>query len=171
MSHITAAEAGGVSVTAFLDTIAQSEIGAAMLATSDDGYDVIVGSRPGHMILAPSYRDHPRLLMVLNSGIKSTAAGRYQFLARTWDVLAERLVLNDFSPESQDRGCVELLRECGALACLQDGNVPDAVRRCSHIWASFPSAGYGQHENKMTQILEWFQAALIAQPAMQVSNA
>lgn len=169
MTRICAAEAGGVAVTAFLDTIAQSEIGARMLAQSDDGYDVIVGSTPGKMVLTPTYRDHPRLLMVLHSGIKSTAAGRYQFIVRTWDPLARDLVLPDFSPESQDRACVELLRRCGALACLQAGNIPDAVRAVAHIWASFPSAGYGQHENKMTQILEWFHAAFIAQPAMGVS--
>jgi muramidase (phage lysozyme) len=139
---------------------AQSEIGAAMLAASDDGYNLIVGSRPGHLIEFDSYADHPRQLIVLNSGVKSTAAGRYQFIISTWDGLRKDLGLPDFSPLSQDVACVELLRQCGALDKINAGIIPDAIRAASHIWASFPSAGYGQHENKMTQLLGWFSDAL-----------
>lgn len=159
MARITASP----NVRAFLDMIAQSEIGAALLAASDDGYNVEVGSTPQRPILFSSYVDHPRALMVLNSGLKSTAAGRYQFLARTWDALKSSLFLPDFSPLSQDGACVELLRECGALAQLNAGNIPPAVRAAAPIWASLPSAGYGQHENKMTQCLSWFSAALAGQ--------
>lgn len=155
MARITAS----ANVRAFLDMIAMSEIGAALLAASDDGYNVEVGSTPQRPILFDSYADHPRALMVLGSGIKSTAAGRYQFLAHTWDGLKESLFLPDFSPLSQDAACIELLRECGALAKISADQVPDAIRSASHIWASFPSAGYGQRENKMTQLLGWFSAA------------
>lgn len=163
MARITAQSAGGVNVVAFLDTIAQSEIGAALLAASDDGYDVEVGSTPQRPILFDSYADHPGMLMVLNSGLKSTAAGRYQFLHVTWEDLRAQLSLPDFSPTSQDLGAIELLRQCGALACIEGGMIPDAVRHCSHIWASFPSAGYGQPENKMTELLGWYSDALAAQ--------
>lgn len=169
MSRISASEAGGVNVVAFLDTIAQSEIGAALLANSDDGYDVIVGSTPHKPVLMPSYADHPRLRVQLGN-IVSTAAGRYQFIAPTWDGLARKLTLPDFSPDSQDRACVQLLRDCGALACLQAGMIPDAVRHAAPVWASLPGAGYGQHENKMMQVLTWFDAAMLAQPAMQDSE-
>lgn len=169
MSRISASEAGGVSVVAFLDTVAQSEIGAKLLAESDDGYDVIVGSTPAKPVLTPSYADHPRLRVSLGR-IVSTAAGRYQFLASTWDRIARQLALPDFSPDSQDRACVQLLRDCGALACLQAGMIPDAVRHAAPVWASLPGAGYGQHENKMMQVLTWFDAAVLAQPAMQDSE-
>lgn len=169
MSRISASEAGGVNVVAFLDTIAQSEIGAALLASSDDGYDVIVGSTPAKPMLIPAYADHPRIRVQIGK-LVSTAAGRYQFIAPTWDGLVRRLALPDFSPDSQDRACVQLLRDCGALACLQAGMIPDAVRHAAPVWASLPGAGYGQRENKMIQVLEWFHAALIAQPAMQESE-
>jgi muramidase (phage lysozyme) len=60
-------------------------------------------------MLFTSYVDHPRKLISLPKlGIKSSAAGRYQFLLSTWDDLHTRLgtrVLPDFSPESQDRAC------------------------------------------------------------------
>lgn len=150
------------NVCAFLDMTAKSEIGEQLLAASDDGYNVIVGSTPQRPILFDSYEDHPHMLIVLKSGVKSTAAGRYQFLIKTWNGLKEALFLPDFSPLSQDAACVELLRECGALDKINAGNIHDAIRSASRIWASFPSAGYGQHENKMTQLLGWFSDALAA---------
>lgn len=151
--------AASSNICAFLDMIAMSEIGATLLAASDEGYNVEVGSTPQRPILFDSYADHPRALMVLGSGIKSTAAGRYQFIAGIWDALKESLFLPDFSPLSQDAACIELLRECGALDKINADQIPDAIRAASHIWASFPSAGYGQHENKMTQLLGWYSDA------------
>ncbi|TPQ32162.1 glycoside hydrolase, partial [Burkholderia ubonensis] len=44
MARISVAAAGGKNRVAFLDTVAVSEIGAALLAKSDDGYNVLVGS-------------------------------------------------------------------------------------------------------------------------------
>ena len=154
--------AASANICAFLDMIAMSEIGEHLLAVSDDGYNVQVGSTAQRPILFDSYADHPRMLIVLRSGVKSTAAGRYQFLIKTWEGLKEVLSLPDFSPLSQDAACVELLRECGALDKINAGHIPDAIRSASHIWASFPSAGYGQHENKMTQLLGWFSDELAA---------
>lgn len=158
MARIAAAQ----NICAFLDMLAMSEIGAALLAASDDGYNVEVGSTPQRPLLFASYADHPRTLMVLNSGLKSTAAGRYQFLVHTWDALKSSLFLPDFSPLSQDVACVELLRQCGAQEKLVAGLIPDAIRAAAPIWASLPGAGYGQPENKMTQCLGWFAAALTA---------
>ena len=66
--------------SAFLDMIAWSEIGPALLAVSDNGYNVIVGSTPSNPNLFISYSDHPRKLVQLRPGLVSTAAGRYQLL-------------------------------------------------------------------------------------------
>ena len=51
-------------------------------------------------------RDHPRVREVIpdgpNKGQTSDASGRYQFLSSTWDPIAAKLGLKDFSPSSQD---------------------------------------------------------------------
>jgi muramidase (phage lysozyme) len=134
---------------AFLDTIAYSE-GTA--GHGDDGYNVLVGGD-----LFDGYADHPRKLVILNrAGLKSTAAGRYQILARTWDALKAKLHLPDFGHDSQDKAALELVRECGALDDAEAGRFDDAVAKCAHIWASFPGAGYGQRENELTKLRDAF---------------
>ncbi len=97
---------------AFLDMIAWSEIGPRLLAVSDNGYDVIVGSTPERPILFEGYADHPRRKIAEENDSwdrdgkvdYSTAAGRYQILARYYDHYRQQLGLPDFSPASQDAG-------------------------------------------------------------------
>lgn len=159
MARLGIKEAGGPNVLAFLDMLAVSEIGTEMLSMpeTDDGYKVIVGSTPESLRLCSNYDDHPQEFVKFNHGhgasITSSAAGRYQFLARTWDSLARDMRLEDFSPENQDRGAIELIRECGALTLIRNSRIADAVDHCAHTWASLPGAGYGQHENKLNALL------------------
>ena len=134
---------------AFLDMIAHSEIGQALLDVSDNGYNVIVGSTAQHPDLFNSYADHPRKLVRLNAKLSSTAAGRYQLLARYFDVYKKQLDLNDFAYYSQDTIALQQIKECHALDDIDAGNFASAVAKCAHIWASLPSAGYGQHENSL----------------------
>ncbi len=147
---------------AFLDTVAFSEIGPAMLAQSDNGYNVIVGSKPGRLDLFPSYADHPRkavLLVIRGRGVKSTAAGRYQILARYFDHYRTSLNLPDFGPRSQDLIALRLIEECHAMHAIDVGDFEDAVHRCRSRWASLPGAGYGQHENEMDDLRTAYLAA------------
>jgi len=55
-----------------------------------------------------SFKDHPRVKVPLEGGDYSTAAGRYQFIADTWDAEAKKLGLRDFSPDSQDKAAWDL---------------------------------------------------------------
>jgi lysozyme len=136
------------NVTAFLQTIRVSE-GTA----GSDGYSILVGG--GHF---DSFADHPRQLVYLpNLGYSSSAAGAYQILRRTWDGVAAKLGLADFSPSSQDRAAVELIKQRGALADVRAGRFADAVAKCKKEWASLPGAGYGQRENSLATL----QAAYI----------
>ena len=132
---------------AFLDMIAFSELGAALIAVSDRGYDVIVGSTAQNPHLFPSYADHPRILVNLRPGLSSTAAGRYQLLARYFDAYKRQLDLPDFSPACQDAIALQQIKERRALDDVDAGRISVAVAKVRNIWASLPGAGYGQHEN------------------------
>ena len=146
---------------AFLDMIAFSELGPALLAKSDNGYNVIVGSTAAAPILFADYADHPRRrmeLIIKRRTVVSTAAGRYQLLSRYFDAYKRQLGLSDFSPASQDAIALQQIREQRALADIDAGNFAAAVDKCRNIWASLPGAGYNQHENK----IEDLQAAFVA---------
>ena len=144
---------------AFLDAIAFSELGPELLALSDNGYNVIVGSTPAKPILMKSYDDHPRVLVKLNAKLSSTAAGRYQLLSRYFDAYRRQLGLKDFSPASQDAIALQQLKEQGALALIDAGQFDKAVAKCANIWASLPGAGYGQHENQLADLRVAFTRA------------
>lgn len=131
------------NLAAFLDMIAHSE-GTCTIAGSDDGYNVLVGGK-----LFSGYADHPR---VLNKALRSTAAGRYQLLARYFDAYKRLLNLTDFSPESQDKIAIQQITESKALSAVEAGEFATAVGLCAHIWASLPGAGYNQHENKLADL-------------------
>lgn len=144
------------NLAAFLDMIAWSEgTDNGRQATRNHGYDVIVGGA-----LFTSFADHPRVLVPFPKlGIKSTAAGRYQLLARYWDAYRKQLKLSDFSPANQDAVAIQQIRERGALPMIEAGNVRAAIERVRNIWASLPGAGYGQHEQRLGNLLAAYQRA------------
>jgi muramidase (phage lysozyme) len=144
---------------AFLDMIAYSEIGAKLLAVSDNGYNVIVGSTPSKPILFDSYAKHPNKLIKLSPTLSSTAAGRYQLLSRYYDAYKVSMKLPDFSPTSQDQIALRQIGECMALGDVNSGNFESAVNKCSRIWASLPGAKYGQHVNNMGDLKKAYLAA------------
>lgn len=72
-------------------------------STESPGYDVLNGGER-----FAGFADHPRRV---GAGGSTTAAGRYQFVAGTWDRAAKALGLKDFSPESQDRAAWWLAQE------------------------------------------------------------
>ena len=141
---------------AFLDMLAWSEgTDKPGQPTRNRGYDVIVGGT-----LFNNYADHPRKLIDLpRLRIKSTAAGRYQLLARYWDAYRKQLGLKDFSPTSQDAVALQQIKERRALELIDSGNIRQAIDRCSNIWASLPGAGYGQYEHKVEDLLKKFREA------------
>ncbi|AIV51703.1 phage lysozyme family protein [Burkholderia pseudomallei] len=141
---------------AFLDMIAHSEIGSALLAETDNGYNVLVGATPGNPLTFSDYSRHPR---ILNRALNSTAAGRYQINWPTYQTLSAQTGLSDFSPSTQDAMALQLAANKGALADIDAGNIQTAIAKCARVWASFPSAGYGQHENSLDALLAAYQGA------------
>lgn len=104
---------------AFLDMLAWSEgTDKAGQPTKNRGYDVIVGGS-----LFTDYSDHPRKLVNLPKlGIKSTASGRYQLLAKWWDAYRKQLGLKDFSPASQDQWPCSKLKSVELCRSLTTGS-------------------------------------------------
>lgn len=141
------------NLKAFLDTLAWSEIGPQLLALSDNGYNICVGSTPKNPILFRSYATHPRLH---NDATNSDAAGRYQLMGRYYNPYMAQLGLHDFGHDSQDKIAVQLIRECHALDDIEAGRFDDAVNKCRSRWASLPGAGYGQHEQAIEALRKAF---------------
>lgn len=152
MARLDSAAAGGANVLAFLDMLAWAE-GTSTIVASDDGYNVLVGGQ-----LFTDYRRHPKQKVWLPSyGIHSSAAGRYQILAGTWDAIVRAYGFNGrFTPEAQDLAAIKLLNECGALALIKAGRIAQAIANAAPVWASLPGAGYGQREHEMAALLEMF---------------
>lgn len=130
---------------------------AAAEGTTKFGYHTLVGNTK-----IADLSKHPNKVVRLSATLSSTAAGRYQFLFRTWKPIALALDLPDFGPRSQDLACVELLRECGALPIILDDGQPitQAIHAARKIWASFPGAGYGQSERSLSFMLGAYYAGL-----------
>jgi len=84
----------------FLNAVAKEESG--------DEYN-IRWNGPGN---APAYftdfSDHPRVFVDNGHGDVSSAAGRYQITASTWDSLPARFRQGGFTPENQDRAAIYL---------------------------------------------------------------
>ena len=120
-------------VRKFLDLIAHTE------GTEGNGYRTAFGG--GRL---SSLGDHPRYMKSFKQKNgktnKTSAAGRYQFLSSTWDGVAKKYGLNDFSPKNQDIGAIALLIQNGALGSILKGDMTTAVRKSGSTWASLPTA-------------------------------
>lgn len=93
-----------------------------------------------------SFAAHPRQ-KICASGYCSTAAGRYQFLASTWDDLATKYRYPTFEPLYQDEGAWALLRERQIDDSATIYDFPRFKRAMSilgKVWASLPGSPYGQ---------------------------
>jgi muramidase (phage lysozyme) len=156
MTRISAAQAGGQNRCAFLDMIASSEIGPALLSATDDGYNVLVGSTPANPLTFPSYAAPPD---VFNAALNSTAAGRYQLLNRYAVIYIAQLDLPDFGPVSQDLIALQQIRERSALPLIDAGDFEAAVAACSNIWASLPGNSYQQHTNPLSALQAYYVAS------------
>lgn len=111
-----------------------------------------------------SYIDHPRQKVTRKLGgrpITSSAAGAYQFLARTWDECVSALHLPDFSPRSQDLAALFLIDRRKALDAVIAGEWEQAIELCNKEWASLPGSPYGQPVKKMEVCLAYIDSRLV----------
>ena len=92
-------------------------------------------------------------------GLTSTAAGAYQILNKTWLEIQQKLKLPDFSPLSQDRAAIELIRRRKALDDVNAGRFSEAISKCRKEWGSLPGAGYNQKERSITSLVSVYKIA------------
>jgi muramidase (phage lysozyme) len=156
VDHVAESSLGGggtyganANVKAFLDVIAYAE-------GTDSHYNYIFT----HAVFS-SYADHPRSIRC-NGGLCSDAAGRYQFLSTTWDGVKYGAGVWDFSPESQDKGCIYLLKSIGVYNTIASISSRDDFARAAYgaagTWASLPGSPYGQPTHSLDVLWSKFQS-------------
>jgi muramidase (phage lysozyme) len=141
-------------------TVAQKNLKAFLLmiqysegTLGKDAYRTLYGGA-----LADDLSKHPNR-KVTKWGLTSTAAGAYQILNKTWQEIAQKLGLQDFSPQSQDRAAIELIARRKALDDVMAGRFSQAITKCRKEWASLPGAGYNQTENSPKILAQVYKSA------------
>lgn len=160
-------------VRAMLDTIAFAEgtrgngdynrvVNGRVIGPYDRSqpYDAsLVGRRN---VQVTDLQDHPNLLVQVNANLRSTAAGRYQFLSGTW----RGLNMPDFSARSQDLAAIKLMQRRGMIEPLLRGDLAEAIHRGAPEWASLPTASggsyYGQGAKTLSSLRNVYSSALRA---------
>ncbi len=134
------------NVTAMLDLIAWAE-------GTDTRYDMIyTGAK------FTNYAKHPDRVLC-SAGICSAAAGRYQFMPATWGTVKTKLNLPDFSPASQDKAAIQLMKDAGCYGAAVRGDVAGFADRCWGQWASLHSRdGKKLDERQRSHPLDKLQA-------------
>jgi muramidase (phage lysozyme) len=113
------------------------------------------------------YSKHPGVVGVTTKEGPSTAAGRYQITKTTYDQYAKKLGITDFSPESQDKIALELIKDNNALEDVKKGDYQSANAKLGGVWASLPSSKYNQPKRSHTWVEENFDTAPSKNPYLE----
>ena len=125
----------------------------------DLGYRVMFGGG-----LMPSMDRHPNRV-IYSSRYASAAAGAYQFMPFTWDMVKRRLGVRGFGPEVQDQGALFLIQRRKALGLTDTGVLtPQLAAKLAPEWASFPTlrgrSYYGQPVKRFANLQGFFNVNL-----------
>jgi lysozyme len=123
------------------------------------GYRILFGGS-----LFDSLDRHPNRVM-RTARYASAAAGAYQFMPFTWDMVTRALGIPDFRPDSQDQAALFLVQRRGGLQLADRGELtPDLAARLAPEWASFPTlAGnsyYGQPVKRFEDLRRFYEQNL-----------
>ena len=139
---------------ALLNTIRFAE--GTWAGGEDIGYRIMFGGG-----LMPSLDRHPDRV-VRTARYASAAAGAYQFMPFTWDLVTRSLGVAQFGPHVQDQGALFLIQRRGALALADQGLfTPLLAAKLAPEWASFPTlAGrsyYGQPVKRYHDLRRFYE--------------
>lgn len=149
---------------ALLDMIAYNE--------SRGKYNIRYGG--DQSIEITDFSDHPRkaekITRGYNTGLRSSAAGRYQFITGTWDSIANQEGLTDFTPASQDKAAWALAKRDykartgrDLMRDLKSGTPADLNRigrSLSKTWTSLPGSTSGEELTSDSQFVEGYNNLL-----------
>ena len=126
----------------------------------DVGYRVMFGGG-----LMPSLDRHPNRV-IYSSRYASAAAGAYQFMPFTWNLVQRSIGVRGFGPEAQDQGALFLIQRRKALVLTDSGVLsPILAAKLAPEWASFPTlAGrsfYGQPVKKYDRLRSFYNVNLV----------
>jgi muramidase (phage lysozyme) len=82
------------------------------------------------------------------------AAGKYQFMGKTWSSVRDKLGLTSFKGPEQEAAAVELIRGRGALDAVRSGDWSTALAKTGPEWASLPTSPYKQAKRSMDFVYE-----------------
>ena len=125
----------------------------------DIGYRVMFGGG-----LMPSMDRHPDRV-IYSSRYASAAAGAYQFMPFTWNLVQRSIGLVGFGPAAQDQGALFLIERRKALPMTDEGSLtPILTAKLAPEWASFPTLSgrsfYGQPVKKYTRLKSFYNVNL-----------
>lgn len=127
-----------------------------LIAISEGGtYNRLFGfdnqGRPRYFSDFSKFPDSPAKYQKADGTIgESNDAGRYQINIKTYNRLAKRLGITDFSPRSQDIIANALILENSkASKALQDGDIGAAVSALNKVWVSLPGGPNGVGHRSM----------------------
>jgi muramidase (phage lysozyme) len=134
------------------DTIAFAE---GTRNRSNDGYDIIFGGRT-----TSTCARHPNICVPFQNTC-STAAGRYQFLSRTWNSISNAKGYATFEPENQERGAAYLVASVRKATVPSDraltaSEFTNVITKLSYEWASLPPGQYGQPIKTMSELRSFY---------------
>lgn len=125
----------------------------------DIGYRVMFGGG-----LMPSMDRHPDRV-IYSSRYASAAAGAYQFMPFTWNLVQRSIGLVGFGPAAQDQGALFLIERRKALPLTDAGLLtPVLTAKLAPEWASFPTLSgrsfYGQPVKKYSRLKSFYNVNL-----------
>lgn len=151
-----------------------------LIAASEGGtYNRLFGfdnqGRPRYFSDFSKFPDSPAKYQKADGTIgESNDAGRYQININTYNRLAKRLGITDFSPRSQDIIANALILENSkASKALQDGDIGAAVSALNKVWVSLPGGPNGVGHRSMQFIQDAYnniRARRGAAPVQLASN-
>ncbi|PBI78108.1 hypothetical protein A9993_25085 [Rahnella victoriana] len=161
----------------FLDTLCQQEVDIRearvravmrMLrvgegTVGDKGYELLFGGESFIINYHKDFSTHPQI-PITRGDLTSTAAGAYQVMGYNWtdkEMVKARIEysITDFTPLSQDKYCVILLKikRKKAWSKILSGDIEGAINIISYEWASLPPGRYGQPAKSMSEALYLYE--------------